>query len=35
MIISETIAKKWKKDIGAPRPRLDFAGQFSKHITIL
>ena len=27
--------KKWKKDIRAPRPRLDFAGQFSKHITIL
>ena len=35
MIISETIAKNKTKDIRAPRPRLDFARQFSKHGTIL
>ena len=36
MIIWETIAKKKKeKDFHGPRPRLDFAWQFSKHGTVL
>ena len=35
MIIWETIAKNKKNDFHAPRPRLDFARQFSKHGTVL